>query len=215
MRMFLLTLTMGIFGAGASAPDWELVSRSEEVTLFKKEIPGSPVLAYKATAKLNAPLAKVLSVVKDTPRLPEWTYRVKEAEILEEVPPTDRIIYLHVGAPWPVKDRDAVYRNRLIYDKSKSKISLCMESVEDVRRKESPSRIRAHVFPSCFFFTTPDRGKTTEIEAELHGDPRGSIPKWIVNMIQKIAPVKTLRNLKRRVESPGIVDDPQTLDFLK
>src|SRR4051812_35804941 len=124
-------LILGFLLHPVQAAEWEEVSRSDDITLYRKEVPDSPVLAYKAKAKLDAPLAKVISVVRDTPRLSEWSYRVKDAAILEQVSPTERIEYLHAGAPWPVKDRDAVYRSRIEFDRAAKRISLCVESVED------------------------------------------------------------------------------------
>jgi hypothetical protein len=195
-----------------ASTDWELVSKSDEVTLYRKEVPGSSVLAYKAEGKIEAPLAKIMSVVRDTARLPEWTYRVKHAEILEETSPNERIEYIQGSAPWPVKNRDVVVKRTFTYAAAEQLIRMCMESIEDARRPEASERVRAHIYPSCFVFK-PER-LTTRIEAELHGDPKGSIPKWIVNMIQKRAPGVSLRNLKKRVATPGIADDAQTLKML-
>jgi hypothetical protein len=212
---FLALVFTGAVCRGASAdPAWNEVSRSEDVIVYRKEVPGSPVLAYKAVATLAAPLARVIAVVRDTARFPEWTWRVKFAEVVQRSSPTEALEYLRTGAPWPVKDRDALYRSRVTYDRAAREIRLCIESVEDPRRPEHPDYVRARVYPSCFRFNTPDGGRTTRIEAEVHGDPRGAIPKWVVNLVQRRAPEVSVRNLSRRVQAPGIADDPQTLEFL-
>jgi hypothetical protein len=212
---YLALVFTGTVCRGASAaPEWDEVSRSEDVVVYRKEVPGSPVLAYKAVAALDAPLARVITVVRDTARFPEWTWRVKFAETVERRSATEALDYLRTSAPWPVKDRDALCRSRITYDRDAREIRLCVESVEDPRRPENPEYVRAWLYPSCFRFTTPDGGRTTRIEAEVHGDPRGAIPKWVVNLVQRRAPEISVRNLSHRVHTPGIADDPQTLEFL-
>ncbi len=201
--------------ASPAPSEWEEVSRTDDVTVYRKEVPGSPVLAYRATAQIDAPIAKVMGIVRDTIRLPEWTYRVKNAEIVEEISKNERIIYMHASAPWPVTDRDSVVRSIFEYDITNQQIQVRIESIEDPRRKEFSGKIRAWIYPSRFVFKPLDDGKKTHIVAELHGDPKGSIPKWVVNMIQKRAPVKTLQNLKKRVQDSSIEEDPLTLELLK
>ncbi len=215
MRTFLAFLL--VLPLAAASHDWEEVSRSAEnqLVLYRKEVPGSEVLAYKASAQLEAPLAKVLSVVRDTARLPEWSYRVKHAEIVENYSTNERLIYVQASPPWPVKDRDLLYRSKFIYDTSAGQIRMCVESVEDPRRPETNERVRAHVHPSCFTFIPLEGGRLTKVEAEVHGDPKGSIPKWVVNAMQKRTPEHSLRNLKARANTPGIVDDPETRAFLE
>jgi hypothetical protein len=38
-------------------------------------------------------------------------------------------------------------------------------------------------------------------------DPKGSIPKWIFNMIQKKWPENTFKNVRKQVQKSDIVDD--------
>ena len=44
----------------------------------------------------------------------------------------------------------------------------------------------------------------TKIEVEVITDPKGLIPTWIINMVQKSWPVKSIGNLVKRASQPDI-----------
>jgi hypothetical protein len=88
-------------------------------------------------------------------------------------------------------------------------------SVEDPERPERPDRVRAVIYDAVFTLKPVDGGKRTAIEAESHADPKGAIPKWIVNLYQKRLPRESLERLMTQVSQPGIPDHPlasQVLD---
>lgn len=199
--------------AAVEAP-WQEVSRSAEVTVYRRHVAGSDVLAFKAVSVIEAPIAKIVTVMKDTPRRQEWADRVKKAEILHEISPFERVEYVHLSTPWPVKDRDVVYRAIFKFDKQRREIAIQLHSTEDSQRPETKDKIRAVLY-SARFVLRPLTAQTTLVLAEAHGDPKGSIPKWIVNRLQKSAPRKTLQNLKKQLAKPGIADDLMTVEFLR
>ena len=51
-------------------------------------------------------------------------------------------------------------------------------------------------------------GQKTLVVTEIHADPKGSLPTWVVNMFQKDWPVKTIRNLRAQVAKGDIKESP-------
>ena len=45
-------------------------------------------------------------------------------------------------------------------------------------------------------------GKRTEMVVTIHTDPMGMMPVWLVNMIQKSWPVKTLNGIRTQLQQP-------------
>jgi hypothetical protein len=45
-------------------------------------------------------------------------------------------------------------------------------------------------------------------------DPRGSVPKFLVNMVQKSWPHKTITSLRKQVAKPDIKDEKLVIDRL-
>ena len=56
--------------------------------------------------------------------------------------------------------------------------------------------------------------KGTLVVAEVEVDPRGSVPKFIVNMVQKSWPHTTLMSLRKQVAKPDIKDDKRVVERL-
>ena len=197
------------FGA---SDDWQEVLRDDDIVVFRKKIEGSPVLAFRGEATVNAPIAKVMTAIKDPNQRGKWTERVKSFQIIEEHSPCDRTEYMHVSSPFPARDRDFVIRSKLAFDEQSKKIVVQLRSVEDERRKKTIGKIRGVMHSSSFSLQPVNTG-TTKIEAELHADPKGAVPKWLVNHFQKLVPKKSLSNLKKYLSENQVADDPMTVAF--
>ncbi len=198
---------------GANEGAWVEVARSPDVTVYRKEIPGDPLFAYRGDATISAPLDKVVSVVIDSNRRAEWAERVKEARILKENSPTDRIEYLVTRVPWPLKDRDFVLHTRIIPDRAAKTLRILVESTEYPEMPESSKYIRGYVKQADFVLSSIKSGKATRVLSESHVDPKGSIPSWVINMIQKSFPRKSVANLTKQVSRPDIVSSPLVAQY--
>lgn len=203
----MLGVFFGITFSFASIPSnegWEKFDEYGGITMFRKEIEGSSILAYRGTGVLDASIGKLVTVILDTPRKPQWMSRVKVAEVLRAISPNERIEYVAVKTPWPLKNRDFVYRVKSEAKPETREIIIRYESVEDPLRPENPDHVRAHIQETAFVLMPAEDGKKTLIKADAHADPRGSIPKWIVNIFQKRMPRESIEGMMRQVTKPGI-----------
>lgn len=218
----VVTLASLIFAASASASasptpataasEWQEVHQDDLVTVYRKKVEGSDVLALKGSGQLDAPMGKILSVVMDAERRTDWMEQVKSVEVLKQISPTERVVYMHLSPPWPIRDRDLVIRETVIIDKAAHKISMLLKSVEDPSRPERDDRVRAIIHQATFVLTSADGGKQTAMIAESHADPKGSIPSFIVNLYQKKLPRKTLLRLLDRVRGSDVTEHPLARD---
>lgn len=210
---FVAAILISTSVALAQRPQWQEVSRGADVVVYRKEVPGSDIMAYRGVANLPVPVAKVMAVLKDTPSRTKWTDKVKHAAIIREISPFERIEYMALDAPFPVKDRDFVYRSKLEFDEKNNRAIVKFQSVEDPARPSTHKRIRGVISSGQFTIYPTGRGTGTRIEADLHADPRGHIPTWVINKVQQRAPIKTLENLKKYLASNNIPDDPLAAEF--
>lgn len=211
--MRLLALFFSFFSAlGADNGGWQEVLRDNDIVVFRKKIEGSHVLAYRGEAVVSAPIAKVMTVIIDPNQRAKWTARVKEFKILEEHSPCERTEYMHVNSPFPAKDRDFVVRSKMTFSRQNNKLVVQLRSVEDPRRQVTRANIRGTIHSSSFSLQ-PINENTTKIEAEIHADPKGGIPKWLVNRFQKYVPQKSLANLKHYLANNQIAADPMATAF--
>jgi hypothetical protein len=141
--------------------------------------------------------------------------QVESAEIIKEFSPMDRIVYLHLDPPWPITDRDAVLRETLEVDRANKKITLRIKSVEDPSRPVRDDRVRANIRHAFFEITPIEGGKKTAMIAESHADPKGSIPKFLVNLYQTRLPRKTLLSLLVRTQKEDVKEHPLVTEILE
>ena len=191
-----------------SLPAWEKIGDSDGIIAYRREVPGSPLIAVKGEGIINASIIRVASVLVDTTRATEWIDRLVESRVVRELNETETIHYDHIGTPIVMKDRDFVTRTKLEFDNAGKRIVLKMHSVSDPLAPPT-AFVRGEIMESYFIMTSAEHGTKTHLSVEVHADPKGSIAKWIVNMFQKSWPHNTISRLRAQVAKPDIKDHPR------
>jgi hypothetical protein len=187
---------------------WEKIDDDDGIAVYRREVPGSPVIAFKGEGVINASILRVSSILVDTTRATEWVESLVEARTLRQVSEIEYIEYDHVGTPFVMKDRDFVLDCKLELEPASKKATLKFHSVTDPLGPTT-SYVRGELISSGFALTALEHGAKTHIVAEVHCDPKGSVAKWIVNWFQKSWPHSTIMRLRAQAAKPDIVDNPR------
>ncbi len=196
-----------------SETGWEELGNEDGIQTWRKEVEGSPVVAFKGRAVIDAPIAKVANVLYDTSRKLEWVAKIKESKDIRYMTKIERVEYNHTGTPWPLKDRDFVFHGRAELDRAKQTMIFRIKSVEDAAAPEQQCCIRAQLHSSNYTLKGMDGGTKTELTVEIHADPMGKVPKWVVNLFQKGWPRTTLENIQKQVRKPDVKAHPELEAF--
>src|SRR4051794_9422925 len=97
--VFILTIALSLAPAAyadppASAPAqapqpvWEKIGDDDGIAVYRREVPGSPIVAFKGEGIVDASILRVSSVIVDSSRATEWVDSLKEARILRQVSET-------------------------------------------------------------------------------------------------------------------------------
>ena len=199
------TLFAGVLALALSSPTesradkggWEPIRNEAGISVSRKVVPGSPFVAFRGEGDVAAPLLAVADVIVDVPRENEWLDSVREARILRKVSETEYIMYSHLGTPPTLTDREFVADVTVTIDPSKRGLTVEMHSIEDASAPQT-SYVRAILSESSFTLHANADG-TTHVTAEIHCDPRGNVPGWIVNLFQRNWGLNTLKSLRRQV----------------
>ena len=70
-----------------------------------------------------------------------------------------------------------------------------IESVDHADKPEQDCCVRGQAFGTFYRFQAIPGTNKTKVEVEVHTDPKGWIPNWLTNLIQKKWPRKTLTSL--------------------
>jgi hypothetical protein len=195
------------------ADDWKLSSRSHGIEVFHEEVPGSKIVALKGHGTIDAPVWKVASILLDTRRAPEWVDDLKESRVLRRIAPDRYVEFNHLGLPLILKDRDFVSDVRIAVDPAAKTFSLSYQPTQDATAPPTGD-VRGEILAGRFVATAIDGARETDLTAELHCDPRGALPAWIVNFFQKSWPEQTFEGIRRQAAKPDITIPGEFRDIL-
>jgi hypothetical protein len=203
----LLPLAASVETSTTGGP-WQRLGTRDGITTYRREVPGSPVVAIMGDGIVDAPLLRVASVVLDTARLREWTDSLASAQRIRKISETEFVEYDQIRTPFILRDRDFVVHTRLEFEPTEKRVVLRMHSVVDPLAPVT-SRVRGELMQSSYVLTGLDHGRRTHMIADVHADPRGSVPKWIVNHYQQGWAHDTITRLRDQVRKPDVTDDPE------
>jgi hypothetical protein len=104
------------------------------------------------------------------------------------------IYYFRIRAPWPIKDRDGVYKSETSVTNN-GKLAHISLSPLGSYLEEKKDLIRMYGGVGYWEIEElPD--KNVKITYQFHGDPAGKIPAWLANSVIVSNPFNTLKNLK-------------------
>jgi hypothetical protein len=194
---YLVTFLLLLAPLGHAGEDgWETLGESKKVTGFVKAIPGTSLKAFKGVTEIEASLEKVYWVISNNNEAfrKEWVGRLETSKTLEIKTKHERITYGAFDLPWPISDRDYVY-----HVKATRKDKNIFIAIKSTLHDKAPKTVgvRAHLNNSNYVLE-PLGDNKTKVTVEIHTDPKGLLPAWLVNIIQKNWPVKTLNGIRKQ-----------------
>lgn len=188
---YLLTL-LCFLTLPALAGEWQLHSNRDGVEVFTAEVPGQNLKAFRGITVIDAPIDKVLEVLTDLPRMPNWFYQMRRAELLSGSAAEGRI-YIVIAGVWPVSDRDAV-------------IDVDTHHINDAVMIQSVGRPAAKPLENCCvripslqsnWLVSSLSLEQTQVIFTTQSHPGGVIPLWLANRVAVDMPRQTLNGLRR------------------
>ena len=193
---------------GTAASGWIRTRTEDGILVSRKEVAGSPFVAFRGEADVDEPLLLVGSVLVDITRDREWIDSLVEAKILRAVSETEYITYTHIGTPPTMSDRDFVTDVTLAIQPAEKRLFFEMHSVDDVSAPRTPY-VRGILDHTSWSLTSIDGGRRTHVVAEIHCDPKGSIAAWLVNRFQNDWGYNTIEHLRAQVKKRDILVHPR------
>jgi hypothetical protein len=186
---------------------WNKCSNDNGLTTYWSKVEGSQVIAFKGKGIVNAPIEKVASVIIDTTRGTEWISSLVESKVVRAISDAEFIEYDHVGIPFPfdsvISDRDFVSNVTLHYDPKTQWLAVRYQPIEDDAVPKLKKYARGIL--DCEFKIAPmSMPDQTYVEATVFTDPKGNIPKWLVNFFQQGWPQDTFEGLRRQCAKKDI-----------
>jgi hypothetical protein len=192
--------------AFAAAGSWEFIGTIDGVKTWRKEVPGSDVLAFRGEYVANVHMGKLLDVFIDKTQRKHWVDRYDEHRTFENPNKMLEKYWIHFHLPFPVSDRDYVLQADGIADPNTRVFTCKIKSITDNRAPENGCCVRATAHGTYYRFEAVKGKEQVKMEVEVHTDPKGLLPNWLINLLQKSWPSKTLSRLAARAVAAGKMD---------
>ncbi|MEM8907068.1 MAG: START domain-containing protein [Bacteroidota bacterium] len=190
MPLFLGVLSTSLWGQSA----WELQKDQEGIQIYTRKVGDSKFKAYKAVTTIDVPVSNLLAVLKDPAHYDDWMPDTA-VKLLSTSGDSLQIHYALSYAPWPIRDRDGIYR-MLFQRKADGEIQITVNGIPDYLPKEK-KRVRIPYAQGLWRFQPREDGKV-DLNYEFHADPGGSLPAWIVNKATVDMPFEIIKGLREQ-----------------
>lgn len=179
----------------ASAEDWFHVSTRDGIEIFAKKNSDSPIRSLRAEGIVNGKIEDLVAILRNVEGTKDWVPNLIERSYVKNISDEEAILYDVSDLPWPVTDRDMVVHHKLSISDDRKSLVLNFKSVDHPDKPLSKDFVRAVITQGQLLFTP--KGNKTFVRLTIQVDPKGSIPKFVVNLVQVDMPYDFLMALNR------------------
>ena len=199
---YILIAVLFLSGFQSSAQeDWELKRDRDGIQVYTRTVGGSPHDEVRAEARVEGVrLSALVALVMDADACADWADRCAESYVVDEISPTEALVYTHNELPFPVKDRDVVSHARWEQDPETFTVRMVSEAVAG-HVEEQRGRQRLTDANVSWHFEPLADGSILVIN-QAHIDPGSTLPGWITNMLLVDTPFETMRAFLEEVRRP-------------
>jgi hypothetical protein len=178
---------------------WERVSNSDGILVERRQVPGTNLKEFRGRGIVQAPLGRVLAIIRDAPHRCEWMAQCADDYVVEENEATRvQISYHRTKAPWPVADRDSINRAEMRVDPAGHRVFLPFSAISHPKVPPVKDVVRMPFLRGHWILQPLNGGSATDVEYQVHANPGGSLPEWIANLASKKLPLLTIVGLRKQ-----------------
>ena len=188
---------MSLASTAHAQPSWKLVKEKNGIRISLASVENSKFKSVRVQTILEGTISKLINILSDINKHPEWVYKAKTATILKQVTPYEFIYHIESILPWPASNRDAIIHFTMSPDTTNHVLRINAFSEPNfIEKKDGLVRIP---FSKGTWYVT-ETGNKINIDYTFEVDPGGSIPAWLVNMLADKGPYETFQNLKMKLK---------------
>lgn len=180
----------------AAGNAWSLKRTGDKMWVYTRDKAGSDIKEVKLLMHVDASIAEINAILNEAERQPEWVFRCLEGRTLGGNINDGWYYYSRIDMPWPMVDRDLVAKVTGGRNGSSYKSQTVAAPNKTPKRNDC---VRITEFEVHTAYKSLPSG-LTEVTYQLHSEPGGAVPTWLVNMFVDKGPVETMTKLRDLVE---------------
>ncbi|MCK9219549.1 MAG: hypothetical protein M0P47_05825 [Bacteroidales bacterium] len=197
---FPLFFILQFFPENATCQSWDFIKEKDGIKIYTRKDKDSSLKSFMGIMDIHSPIEKVFNLIGNVKNVDWWDKNLREINVLLYEKDKHIQYYLVYGAPWPVTDRDLCVDAKITTDPVTGIRVVYSTPMLNVI-PEKPDRVRITDYWQRWTIE-PRMNGIVHLVLEGHVDPAGSVPDWIYNMVITETPLKIMRGIKRRLETP-------------
>jgi hypothetical protein len=186
--------------SGWCQASWQLAKEQEGIRVFLKNAEGSDFKMMRVECELSAKQEAILALLLDIPAADKWIPQTKAWYYIRRPSATECYYYSELRMPWPVWNRDYVVHLKASQQPATKTITVDAEVVAgEVPEKEGIVRVNTSTVKWVLY---PLQNGRTQLIYQLHTNPGGSLPGWVVNYFAKQAAIDIIQRMRDLVQRP-------------
>lgn len=195
--MAILLFFISAMGMAQIEESWVPERDQDGIKIFSAKSDDSDFKSFKAYMQLQGSIHTFVAILLDVDNLQKWTSNVKYADLLERNGDTLQIYYSQASAPFPFKNRDGIYLNRIKWNDDSNTLLVDIEMLPDyIEKKDGLVRVEG----KGYWQVSIAGPNLLDITFSMLINPGGSIPAWLANTVVDDAPFYTLSKLREMFE---------------
>ncbi|MEM9177465.1 MAG: START domain-containing protein [Myxococcota bacterium] len=189
----LLVVATTLLATAAQADDWALSREENGIVVHTRPVADSGIDEFRGVAEVDAPAEALVALLRDSARLKEWFPNTPESKLIDREGAISNQ-YSVLATPWPISDRDNVLRSVLSRDATTGVVEITLAANPD-HYPEQDGRVRVRRANGVWRFE-PLSESRTRVTFQMHLEPGGGIPQWMINARVVETPYEALTNLR-------------------
>lgn len=213
MKLLLFFLvSFSVFAVELS--DWKEISHEDGIRCYSAKVKGKKIYALKGDIEINAPMEVISTFFYDTSKKKLWIAKLKDIKTIRRPTKFELVEHYTVKTPFFLANRDFVYKGKITVNEDKTVLKVDLKSVIDAKAPVRKGIVRGELIFANYTVEKIMENKV-KLTVTVLVDPKGSIPKWVVNLFQKLWPYKTLSRIREIAMNGEMSAHPDIVELLK
>lgn len=200
LTCILITLSSQVIGAKEK---WVKLANEDNIQIFSKTA-SNGVLPFKAEGVIKTNIETLLNILKNHKTKNKWAPKLDKVTLHESQKNNQFIFSEYYKTPWPATDREFLLAGSILRP-NQNTVVLKAHSIDQNKtytHLKSPNHIQADVQYINVILNKVSLHET-RIQFEFHGDMKGWMPLWLMNLIQKKWPLRFIQGLRKYSAKQG------------
>jgi hypothetical protein len=157
--------------------EWHVVSLDDGIQTSTQTVEGSPYKAARHVVEIDAGVNNVLMAFGDGSSCVAWLVVCKQSRIIERISEYEYVGYAVIDMPWPVANRDLVFRSTVAH----KALGGAVELTQVAEPLAYPSTKLVRMLSRATYLIEPLDENRSRLTYTIHTDPGGNLSSAMVN----------------------------------